>query len=68
VLAWQVLCCPSLYPSSRPAQLLEVAGWFRQYSHFAVFCVCYSDTGDLLLYGPMVQFSLHSGRDGNALA
>jgi hypothetical protein len=50
---------------------LEVADWLSQHSFF--FCcfafVTVSLYGDLFhVYETLVQFSLHSGRDGNALA
>jgi hypothetical protein len=50
---------------------LEVAGWFGQYS-LSLLCSAFATVslfGVLLrLYDSLVQFSLYSGRDGNALA
>jgi hypothetical protein len=54
----------------RTAKRLEMAGQFSQYS-LSLLCFAFLTVllfGDLLcLYETLDQFSLHSGRDGNAL-
>jgi hypothetical protein len=71
MLEWLVLCCPSLLSSScRTTKRLELAGWFSQYllSLLCFALVTVSLFGDVLrLYETLVLFSLHSGRDGNAM-
>jgi hypothetical protein len=60
-----------LSSSCRTAKWLEVAGWFSQHS-LSLLCFAFvtlSLFGDLLhLHDALVQFLLHAGRDGNAMA